>query len=66
MPDRTFPVGLAKVAGRHRCKHPMRDYKGEQTGSLSSSWNKLLRDLKRFGETLQQPPRGREVVRRTV
>ena len=64
MPDKTFPVGLAKVAGRHRCKHPMSFYEGEQTGTLGSSWNNLLRDLKRFGETLQQSPRGQGGARR--
>ena len=57
MPDETIPIGLAKVAGRHRCKHPLKPYKGQRTGTLDSTWNTLLRDLKEFGESFQQSPK---------
>jgi hypothetical protein len=51
----TIPIGLAKVAGRNRCKHPLKFSAGQRTGTLQSSWTGLLSDLKKFGESFDQP-----------
>jgi len=61
--DKIVPIGLAKVAGRHRCTHPLRKFKGRQTGTLDTPWNNLLSDLTEFGEKLLRP-RKRTAARR--
>jgi hypothetical protein len=62
--EKVIPIGLAKVAGRHRCKHPLKLYEGQRTGTLDSSWNDLLRDLKEFGESFQRPAKSTKAARR--
>lgn len=57
MADTTISLGLAKIEGRNRCKHPLRHHRGSQTGPLRPSFNALLDDLIAFGESFKQPPK---------
>jgi len=57
MADNTIPIGLVRVAGRNRCKHPLRFHSGQRTGTLRSSWTDLLNNLIEFGESFKQSPK---------